>query len=55
MKRKLTPGNGVGDDVVPEWSTGVDMPVKRLGIEETSSDNSGSKIIGDKARTLWLL
>jgi hypothetical protein len=55
MKRKLTPGSGVGEDVVPEWSTGEDMPAKRLGIEDTSSDSSGSEGLGDEAHTLWLL
>jgi hypothetical protein len=49
MKRKLTPGSGVGEDVVPEWSTGEDRPVKRLGVEDTSSDSSGSEGLGDES------
>jgi hypothetical protein len=55
MKRKLTPGSGVGEDVVPKWSTGEDRPAKRLGVEDTSSDSSGSEGLGDEEHTLWLL
>jgi hypothetical protein len=55
MKRNLTPCSGVGEDVVPEWSPGKDKPVKRLGIEDTSSESSGSEGLGDEAHTLWLL
>jgi hypothetical protein len=29
--------------------------VKRLGVEYTSSDSSGSEGLGDEAHTLWLL
>jgi len=39
---------------MPKWSTGEDRPVKRLGIEDSSSDNSSIEILGDEAYTLWL-
>jgi hypothetical protein len=32
MKRKLTPDNGVGEDVVREWITFEEMPMKKLGV-----------------------
>jgi hypothetical protein len=38
-----------------EWSTDEDRPTKRLGIEDTSSNNSDSEGLGDEAHTLWLL
>jgi hypothetical protein len=34
---------------------GEDRPAKRLGIEDTSSDSSGSEGLGDEYHTLWLL
>jgi hypothetical protein len=55
MKRNLTPGSDVVEDVVLEWSTSEDMPSKRLGMEDTSSDSSGSEGISDEAHTLWQL
>jgi hypothetical protein len=55
MKRKLTLGSGVGEDVVLEWSIGKARPTKRLGMEDTSSDSSGSERLSDEACFLWLL
>jgi hypothetical protein len=55
MKRKLTPGHGVGEDVVPEWSTRGENIAKRLGVEDTNSDSSSSEGLGDESLTLWLL
>jgi len=55
MKRKITLRNGVKEDVVPEWSIRDDKPAKMLGIEDTSSDSSGSEGLGDESHTLWLL
>jgi hypothetical protein len=45
----------VGEDVVLEWSIGEDIPEKRLGVEDTSSESSSSEGLGDEAHTLWLL
>jgi hypothetical protein len=55
MKRKLTLGSGVGEDVVLEWSIGENTRAKRLGVDDTSSESSGSEGLGDEAHTIWLL
>jgi hypothetical protein len=55
MKMKLTPGRGVGEDVVPKWSTSEDRLVNRLGVEDSSCDSSVSEVLGDTSHTLWLL
>jgi len=55
MKIKLTLASGVGEDDVSKWSMGEENPTKRLGVEDTNSDSSGSEGLGDKSCTLWLL
>jgi hypothetical protein len=51
----MTPCSGVGENVVQEWSTYEDKPMKRIGVEDTISDISGSEGLGDESRTLWFL
>jgi hypothetical protein len=40
---------------VLDWSTSKGKNLKRLGVKDTSSDNSVSEGLGDESCTLWLL
>jgi hypothetical protein len=55
MKRKLTLGSGVGEDVVPEWSTARTGLRRGLAWKIPVVTVVVVRDLGDEAHTLWLL
>lgn len=55
MKRNNAPRSGVLEDIISKWGTYEDRHMKRLGIKDTSSNNSDNEVLGNESCTLWLL